>query len=315
MNSQALVSDTFLQSGERLDRLRQALKVAGHQARVAQSSGYDRHVEDALAEIEEAISDHLARIENSLDDDKAEAEVTGELTVHDEHTSRITRPCDASASNLAWSSTAGARLLPRRALEREARSRHDPVQHDQSRYRQPDQDEDGRWRDRSRSPAPRSGQGIRVQEGPVPPAQRYRFRQREGREFVGDEHREVCRGRHNRPIYYASSYYLAPDGDSGRDVYAVLCEAIAETGKVALARVVIGQRERTIALRAMPGGLVAHTLDEQRDINDAKAIFDGAAEVETDPEMVALAKQLIQRQTTTYDPSDLEDRYETRLGR
>ena len=29
--------------------------------------------------------------------------------------------------------------------------------------------------------------------------------------------------------------------------------------------------------------------------------------------MVALAKQLIQRQTTTYDPSDLEDRYETRL--
>ena len=95
----------------------------------------------------------------------------------------------------------------------------------------------------------------------------------------------------------------------------MLCEAIAETGKVALARVVIGQRERTIALRAMPGGLVAHTLDEQRDINDAKAIFDGAAEVETDPEMVALAKQLIQRQTTTYDPSDLEDRYETRLGR
>ena len=29
--------------------------------------------------------------------------------------------------------------------------------------------------------------------------------------------------------------------------------------------------------------------------------------------MVALAKQLIDRQTTKYDPSDLEDRYETRL--
>ena len=115
------------------------------------------------------------------------------------------------------------------------------------------------------------------------------------------------------PIYYASSYYLAPDGDAGRDVYAVLLRAIAETGKVALARVVIGQRERTIALRAMPGGLVAHTLDEQRDINDAQSILGDVAEVKTDPEMVALAKQLIQRQTTTYDPSDLEDRYETRL--
>ena len=115
------------------------------------------------------------------------------------------------------------------------------------------------------------------------------------------------------PIYFSSSYYLAPDGDAGRDVFAVLCKAIAETGKVALARVVIGQRERTIALRAMPGGLVAHTLDEQRDINDSKSVLGDAAEVKTDPEMVALAKQLIQRQTTTYDPTDLEDRYETRL--
>ena len=115
------------------------------------------------------------------------------------------------------------------------------------------------------------------------------------------------------PIFYNSSYYLAPDGEAGRDVYAVLNQAIAETGKVALARVVIGQRERTIALRAMPGGLVAHTLDEQRDINDARSILGDAAEISTDPEMVQLAKQLIDRQTTAYDPSDLEDRYETRL--
>jgi DNA end-binding protein Ku len=115
------------------------------------------------------------------------------------------------------------------------------------------------------------------------------------------------------PIYYASSYYLAPDGDAGRDVYAVLLQSIAETGRIALARVVIGQRERTIALRAMPGGLVAHTLDEQRDINDARTTFGDIADIKTDPEMVQLAKQLIDRQTTTYDPADLEDRYETRL--
>src|SRR4029077_13324258 len=115
------------------------------------------------------------------------------------------------------------------------------------------------------------------------------------------------------PIYYASNYYLAPDGDAGRDVYAVLHQAIEETRRIALARVVIGQRERTIAVRAMSGGLVAHTLDETRDINDAQSILGDAAKVKTDPEMVALAKQLIDRQTTKDDPSDLEDRYETRL--
>jgi DNA end-binding protein Ku len=115
------------------------------------------------------------------------------------------------------------------------------------------------------------------------------------------------------PIYYTSSYYLAPAGDAGRDVYAVLHKAMEDAGRVALTRVVIGQRERTIAIRAVVGGLVAHTLDEQRDINDARPIFGGAADVKTDPEMVALTKQLIDRQTTDYDPSDLEDRYETRL--
>ena len=78
MNSQALVFDTFSLSGEHLDRLRQALKVVGHQARIAQTSGYGRYLEDTLTEIEDAISDHLARIENAVDDDQAEAEETGE---------------------------------------------------------------------------------------------------------------------------------------------------------------------------------------------------------------------------------------------
>jgi DNA end-binding protein Ku len=72
------------------------------------------------------------------------------------------------------------------------------------------------------------------------------------------------------PLFYDTSYFLAPDCDAGRDVYAVLYEA---TGRVALSRVVIAQRERTIALRPMEGGLVAHTLHEQRDINDAKAVL------------------------------------------
>ena len=95
------------------------------------------------------------------------------------------------------------------------------------------------------------------------------------------------------PIYYDASYYLAPDGKAGEDVYAVLREAIEKTGRVALSRVVIGQRERTIALRTMDGGLVAHTLNEQSDINPAKPLFEDMQGIKTDPDMVGLAVQLI----------------------
>jgi len=115
------------------------------------------------------------------------------------------------------------------------------------------------------------------------------------------------------PVYYDAAYFLAPDGDAGRDVYAVLREAIAKTGKTALSRGVISQRERTIALRPTGDGLMAHTLYEDRDLNSAKELFEGMAGIKTDPEMVALATQLVQRQSGKYDASDLEDRYETRL--
>ena len=115
------------------------------------------------------------------------------------------------------------------------------------------------------------------------------------------------------PVYYDSAYYMAPDGHAGDDVYAVLHEAIKRTGKVALSRVVISQRERTLALRVVDGGLMAHTLYEQRDLNDAKDLFDGVAGQKTDLELVSLAVELIKRQSGPYSPADLEDRYETRL--
>jgi len=113
------------------------------------------------------------------------------------------------------------------------------------------------------------------------------------------------------PLYYDSGYYLAPDGKAGRDVYQILREAIGRTGRVALSRVVIGQRERVIALRPYEKGLAAHTLYEQRDMNDASSLFDDPVPV--DEEMVKLATQLVDRQTAAYQPDDIEDRYETRL--
>ena len=115
------------------------------------------------------------------------------------------------------------------------------------------------------------------------------------------------------PVYYDSAYYLVPDGDAGNDVYAVLREAIAKTGKTALSRVVIAQRERTIALRPMGDGLMAHTLYEDRDLNSSQELFEGLSGIKSDPEMVQLATQLVQRQSGKYNSADLEDRYEMRL--
>ncbi len=115
------------------------------------------------------------------------------------------------------------------------------------------------------------------------------------------------------PIYFDASYYLAPDGEAGQDVYAVLREAITQSGKAALSRVVIARRERAVAILPMGAGMVLHTLHEKRDIYDAKSLFDPVADEQADPEMVKLALQLVQRQVAPFEPSDMEDRYEARL--
>lgn len=115
------------------------------------------------------------------------------------------------------------------------------------------------------------------------------------------------------PIFFDTSYYLAPDGDAGIDVYAVLRDAIASTRQAALARVVIARRERPVAIMPIENGLVCHTLHEPHELNDAKPLFDTAAGIKADPEMVKLATQLIERQQGKFEPADSEDRYATRL--
>ena len=115
------------------------------------------------------------------------------------------------------------------------------------------------------------------------------------------------------PVYYDGSFYMVPDGEAGQDVYVVLRDAIAKTGRVALSRLVMARRERAVALMPLGHGLVMHTLHDEREVHDPEALFAGVPGAKPDPAMVKLATQLIDRQTGRFDLSDMEDRYEARL--
>jgi DNA end-binding protein Ku len=115
------------------------------------------------------------------------------------------------------------------------------------------------------------------------------------------------------PIYFDTSYYVVPDGEAGQDVYTVLRDAMARTGRAALSRVVIARRERALAILPMAAGMVCHTLHEPRDLFDSKPLFEAIGDDKPDPDMIKLAMQLIERQQGKFVAGDLEDRYETRL--
>ena len=114
-------------------------------------------------------------------------------------------------------------------------------------------------------------------------------------------------------IYFDSSYYIVPDGEAGQDVFVVLRDAIGRTHRAALSRVVIAQRERPLAILPMGKGMVCHTLHEPRDLNASGPLFETVADDKPDAQMVQLATQLIERQQGHFEPTDTEDRYESRL--
>jgi DNA end-binding protein Ku len=53
------------------------------------------------------------------------------------------------------------------------------------------------------------------------------------------------------PRYWEKPYYLLPDGDAGEEGYAVLRDALAETGKVAVGQLILTGREHLIGIRPM----------------------------------------------------------------
>lgn len=115
------------------------------------------------------------------------------------------------------------------------------------------------------------------------------------------------------PLYFENAYYLAPDGTAGADIYAVLRAAIAASGRVALARVVIARRERAVAIVPMAQGLALHTLREARELTDPAPLFAGVPTATPDAALVKLARQLVDRQQGRFSPDDTEDRYAARL--
>lgn len=116
-----------------------------------------------------------------------------------------------------------------------------------------------------------------------------------------------------QPIYFDTSYYMAPDGDAGQDVYVVLRDAIEKTGQAALSRVVISRRERAVAILPLDNGLVLHTLHEPQDLYAHDKLFEQVPKARPDAEMVKLATQLIERQEGKFEPGDVEDHYEAKL--
>jgi len=116
------------------------------------------------------------------------------------------------------------------------------------------------------------------------------------------------------PIFYDHPYYLAP-GKGATKAYALLLEAMEDSGRVGIARVVIRSKEQLVALRAQDGVLHMETMlfgDEVIDPGSLEEIPD-AADLEARPGEVKMARELIDSLSSQFDPSKYRDSYRDKV--
>jgi DNA end-binding protein Ku len=69
------------------------------------------------------------------------------------------------------------------------------------------------------------------------------------------------------PVYFEDAHYLAPD-QGGEKAYRLLADAMEKSGRVALAEMVSGGKEKLVLIRSAKGGLILQTMFYANEIRD-----------------------------------------------
>jgi DNA end-binding protein Ku len=111
------------------------------------------------------------------------------------------------------------------------------------------------------------------------------------------------------PIFYDHPYYLAPAA-GGAKPYRLLYDAMQETRRVAIAKVVIRQKENLVAIRPMEGGVLGmSTMVFADEVVPPDRLDDLPGDVEATPQEVEMAKLLIDQLAADFEPEKYSDTY------
>src|SRR5277367_725746 len=111
-------------------------------------------------------------------------------------------------------------------------------------------------------------------------------------------------------VYLESSYYMGPD-EGGEKPYALLFEALKETGFYAVAKIAMHNREHIVVVRPGERGMILHTMyyaDEVRRTEEFRTDTSNVSEREMN-----LAKMLVESLAGEFEPEKYHDTYRDNL--
>jgi DNA end-binding protein Ku len=113
--------------------------------------------------------------------------------------------------------------------------------------------------------------------------------------------------------YLDKPYYITPGGKVGADAFAVIRDAMKDKDRVALAKIVVANREHIIALEPLGKGLLGTTLRYDYEVRNEDDYFSGVPSPKVSKDMVNLAAHILATKETKFDPRRFKDEYEIAL--
>ena len=112
------------------------------------------------------------------------------------------------------------------------------------------------------------------------------------------------------PMYFDRPYYIQPDKKAAK-AYALLYQALKETGKVGIAKVTLRTKERLAGVQAGEQSLMLYTMHFANEIREIEGA--GASGAEVNPRELKMAQMLIESMSGPFEPQKYEDDYEKAL--
>ncbi|MGH9822453.1 MAG: Ku protein [Blastocatellia bacterium] len=111
------------------------------------------------------------------------------------------------------------------------------------------------------------------------------------------------------PTLFDAAYYAGPDGDVSAKSYALLRQALEDSGKIAVGKVVLRDREDVVTLAPHKNGIVMYKLHYPKEVRKISEVPQIDSLPAADENALKLAHSLIGTMATTFDKVDVKDRY------
>jgi DNA end-binding protein Ku len=115
------------------------------------------------------------------------------------------------------------------------------------------------------------------------------------------------------PVYFRSSYYLAPEGAGADKAYALLRRAMAEAGRVAIATLVMRNKEYLVAIRPEDDALALHTMYFSDEVRAPGRDLELPETGDVTERELSMAQLLIESMESDWDPGRFHDTHREKV--